>query len=72
MTSVLLVLTRDDLDGVARAACGPRQMINVSRLSGGSKKGAYRLFFDDDSTAVAYVWAESENYWPGSRRVYAR
>ena len=30
-------------------------------MRGGSKKGAYRLFLNDDSTAVAYVWAESEN-----------
>jgi Phosphotransferase enzyme family len=59
------VLTRDDLDGVAGAALGPRRLVRVTRLSGGSKKGAYRLFLDDDSTAIAYVWAESENYWPG-------
>ena len=39
--------------------------MGVSRLRGGSKKGAYRLLLDDDSTAIAYVWAESENYWPG-------
>jgi hypothetical protein len=61
----LEVLTRDDLSGVARAAFGSRQLVGVSRLRGGSKKGAYRLFLNDDSTAVAYVWAESENYWPG-------
>jgi hypothetical protein len=59
------VLTRDDLTGVARAAFGSRRLVGVSRLRGGSKKGAYRLFLDDESTAVAYVWAESENYWPG-------
>jgi len=59
------MLTRDDLSGVARAAFGSRRLVGVSRLRGGSKKGAYRLFLDDESTAVAYVWAESENYWPG-------
>lgn len=59
------MLTRDDLSGVARAAFGSRRLAGVSRLRGGSKKGAYRLFLDDESTAVAYVWAESENYWPG-------
>jgi hypothetical protein len=36
----------------------------VSRLTGGSKKDVYRLAFDDGFTAVAYLWAESENYWP--------
>ena len=50
----------------------PGDLVGVSRLRGGSKKGAYRLFLDDDSTAVAYVWAESENYWPGHGRIYAR
>jgi phosphotransferase family enzyme len=59
------VLTRDDLTGLAGAAFGSRRLVGVSRLRGGSKKGAYRLFLDDESTAVAYVWAESENYWPG-------
>jgi hypothetical protein len=59
------VLTTDDLSGVARAAFGSRRLVSVSWLRGGSKKGAYRLFLDDDSTAIAYVWAESENYWPG-------
>ena len=38
----------------------------MSRLAGGSKKGAYRLAFDDDFTAVAYLWAGSENYWPAA------
>jgi hypothetical protein len=60
------VLTRDDLAGVAGAAFGSRRLVGVSRLRGGSKKGAYRLFLDDESTAVAYVWAQSENYWPGA------
>ena len=59
------MLTTDDLSGVARAAFGSRRLAAVSRLRGGSKKGAYRLFLEDDATAIAYVWAESENYWPG-------
>ncbi|MFE3452769.1 phosphotransferase [Nonomuraea sp. NPDC059194] len=36
----------------------------AERLRGGSKKGVYRLTFDDGRTAVVYDWDESENYWP--------
>jgi phosphotransferase family enzyme len=59
------VVTRDHLAGVARAALGAEHRLNgVSRLRGGSKKGVYRLTFDDDSTAIAYIWDDAENYWP--------
>lgn len=54
-----------DLAGVVHAAFGNRRQIRrVDRLRGGSKKGVYRLTFDDASTAVSYVWDPSENYWP--------
>jgi tRNA A-37 threonylcarbamoyl transferase component Bud32 len=57
--------TCETLDGLARAAAGGgRRLTGVSRLAGGSKKGAYRLAFDDGFTAVAYLWAGNENYWP--------
>ncbi|PAZ11634.1 aminoglycoside phosphotransferase [Streptomyces sp. SA15] len=57
-------LTRDDLAPLARAATGPhRTLAGVARLRGGSKKGVYRLTFDDDTTAVAYVWSADEDYW---------
>jgi hypothetical protein len=57
-------LTRDDLAPLARAATGPhRSLVGVARLRGGSKKGVYRLTFDDDTTAVAYVWSADEDYW---------
>ncbi|GAX51104.1 phosphotransferase family protein [Streptomyces olivochromogenes] len=57
-------LTRDELAPLARAALGPaRTLTAVTRLRGGSKKGAYRLFLDDGSTAVAYVWDPAEDYW---------
>jgi Phosphotransferase enzyme family len=69
MTSVLRVVTRDDLDGVARAAFPARRLVGVSRVRGGTKKGVYRLFLDDDRTAIAYVWADEENYWPGGHAV---
>ncbi|MER5651486.1 phosphotransferase [Streptomyces sp. NPDC002131] len=67
MDAVRRVVTRDDLDAVARAVFGNgRRLRGVSRLRGGSKKGVYRLDLDDDSTAVVYIWDASENYWPAT------
>ncbi|MGH3378165.1 MAG: phosphotransferase family protein [Actinoallomurus sp.] len=58
----------DHLAGAAHAALGTEhRLIGVSRLRGGSKKGVYRLTFDDDSTAIAYIWDDTENYWPTAR-----
>jgi len=37
---------------------------DVLRLTGGSKKGVYRVTLDDFSTAVVYRWHRDENYWP--------
>jgi hypothetical protein len=51
-----------ELAPLVRAAVG-RDLTAVERLAGGSKKGVYRLFFDD-SSAVAYVWSAEENFWP--------
>ncbi|MEU6147017.1 phosphotransferase [Streptomyces sp. NPDC047081] len=62
MTAARKHLTRDDLAPLARAATG-RTLATVTRLRGGSKKGAYRLALDDDTTAVAYVWSPDEDYW---------
>ena len=60
-------VTRDDLAGVARAALGRgRTLAGVDRLAGGSRKGVYRLTIDDGTTAIAYLWDESENYWPAA------
>jgi aminoglycoside phosphotransferase (APT) family kinase protein len=56
-------LTRADLAALARAASG-RDLAAVDRLRGGTKKGVYRLTFDDATTAVGYVWSAAENYWP--------
>lgn len=48
-----------------RTAFGPdRRILDSSRLRGGTKKGVYRLTLDDDTTAIAYVWDESEDFWP--------
>ena len=63
------VATRETLEDLARAAAGRgRRLAGVTRLAGGSKKGAYRLAFGDGFTAVAYLWAEHENYWPSGDR----
>ena len=59
------LLTRDQLAGAVRAAFGDgRRLDAVERLAGGSRKGVYRLSLDDATTAIAYVWEDSENYWP--------
>lgn len=56
---------RGRLDAVVRAGLGTdRRVDEVIRLRGGSKKGVYRIAFDDRSTVVAYVWAAGENFWP--------
>ena len=56
---------QDQLTGLVRTAFGPARRLNrVVRLRGGSKKGVYRLIFDDESTAILYVWDAGENYWP--------
>lgn len=51
---------------VVRAYGGGRTLSKAERLRGGSKKGAYRLTFDDESSAILYVWNAAENYWPVS------
>jgi Phosphotransferase enzyme family len=58
-------VTRKQLAEAAEGALGGgRRLESVERLAGGTKKGVYRLGMDDATTAVAYVWDESENYWP--------
>ncbi|MGY3061840.1 hypothetical protein ACVWZD_006138 [Streptomyces sp. TE3672] len=58
-------VTRDQLAGAARAALGGgRRLEAVERLAGGTTKGVYRLTMDDATTAIAYLWEDSENYWP--------
>ncbi|WP_404818993.1 phosphotransferase family protein [Streptomyces phaeolivaceus] len=60
-------VARDLWAGAARAALGDgRRLEAVERLTGGTTKGVYRLTMDDATTAVAYVWDESENYWPAT------
>ncbi|MEV4662836.1 phosphotransferase [Micromonospora echinofusca] len=58
-------LTVDELRPVAWAAFGRgRTLLSVERLTGGTKKGVYRLTLDDGSTGIAYVWHRTEDYWP--------
>ncbi len=45
---------------------GHRRLVKVDRLRGGSKKGVYRATFDDEFSAVVYVWNAAEDYWPTS------
>jgi hypothetical protein len=58
-------VTREDLAGATRAALGSERRIReLTRLAGGTTKGVYRLAMDDGTTAIAYLWEDSENYWP--------
>jgi hypothetical protein len=58
-------VTRAGMAGAARAALGrDRALESIVRLAGGSRKGVYRLTMDDGATAIAYLWAPGENYWP--------
>jgi hypothetical protein len=58
-------VTREDLAEAARAALGSgRKIKEVTRLAGGTTKGVYRLAVDDGTTVIAYLWEDSENYWP--------
>jgi Phosphotransferase enzyme family len=58
-------VTREDLARVTRAAMGnERKVKKVARLAGGTSKGVYRLTTDDGATVIAYLWEDSENYWP--------
>ncbi|WP_329115350.1 phosphotransferase family protein [Streptomyces sp. NBC_01465] len=53
------------LAGLLSSVFGGRRGLDaVTRLRGGSKKGVYRLGFDDGFSAILYVWSAGENYWP--------
>lgn len=63
-------LRPDDVrDLVAEQFGTGRRLIALDRLTGGSKKGVYRLRLDDKTTVILYVWAAGENYWPPSPTV---
>lgn len=68
MTRVFL--RPDDVrDLVAEQLGAGRRLVALDRLAGGSKKGVYRLWLDDQATVILYVWAPGENYWPSSPAV---
>ncbi|MFB4269124.1 hypothetical protein [Nonomuraea sp. GTA35] len=47
---------------------GDRRLAHVERLTGGSKKGVYRLSFQDAGpTAMLYAWSGDEDYWDSAR-----
>jgi hypothetical protein len=55
---------RSQLTPLTQAAFGSqRRLLGVARLRGGSKKGVYRVTFDDESTAIVYIWDAAEDYW---------
>jgi Phosphotransferase enzyme family len=61
------VVGREQLAGVAAAALGERRrLVDVARVRGGTTKGVYRITFDDESTAIVYIWDDTENYWPAA------
>ncbi|MET8121958.1 phosphotransferase [Micromonospora sp. NPDC005291] len=63
-------LQPDDVsDLVAQQFGADRRLTALDRLTGGSKKGVYRLRLDDQTTVILYVWAANENYWPPSPTV---
>ncbi|MGA8116933.1 MAG: aminoglycoside phosphotransferase family protein [Actinocatenispora sp.] len=55
-----------DLAGLLAEHQPGRTLAGVTRLTGGSKKGVYRLTFDDGPTVILYAWNPDENYWPAS------
>ncbi|MFI6230154.1 phosphotransferase family protein [Micromonospora echinospora] len=58
-------LTTEDLRAVAGEAYG-RRLRSAQRLTGGTRKGVYRLTLDDGNTGIGYVWNDDENYWPSA------
>jgi hypothetical protein len=51
---------------LARAGLADHEVVGVSRLRRGSKKGVFRLACADGFSAVLYIWSHAEDYWPAS------
>ncbi len=63
-------LTIDDVTDLATEQFGSdRRVASLERLTGGTKKGVYRLGLDDGDSVILYVWAAGETYWPVSETV---
>ncbi|WP_301549453.1 hypothetical protein [Catellatospora citrea] len=43
-----------------RTSSAPTPAVALDRLTGGTKKGVYRLRLDDQTTTIAYVWLRRE------------
>lgn len=67
MTATRRFVTRDSVADLVRAHVGSdRRVVDVERFASGSKKGVYRLTFDDASSIALYVWHPDENFWPAA------
>jgi aminoglycoside phosphotransferase (APT) family kinase protein len=65
MSTERIFPARGDLAAVVTAGLGRgRRLDRVQRLRGGSKKGVYRLGLSTGDTVIAYIWGDTENYWP--------
>ncbi|QLQ34985.1 phosphotransferase family protein [Micromonospora robiginosa] len=63
-------LRPDDIRDLVRDRLGAdRRVATLDRLTGGTRKGVYRIGLDDGSTAILYVWSPRENYWPETEAV---
>ena len=70
MGVVRAFLRIEDLHELVTDVFGARRRPTaLTRLTGGTKKGVYRLELDDRTTAIVYVWSADENYWPASSAV---
>ncbi|WP_089155571.1 phosphotransferase family protein [Micromonospora sp. NBS 11-29] len=68
MTRVFL--RPDDVRDLVRDRLGTdRRVTALDRLTGGTRKGVYRIELDDGTTVVLYVWSPRENYWPEAETV---
>lgn len=68
MTAARARLTPDDVRPLVREALGrARRAVGVERLTGGSRKGTYRVALDDGTTVVVHAWTAGEDYWPEPR-----
>jgi hypothetical protein len=64
LPAVRVPADRSKLAPLMQAAFGgQRHLVDVTRLRGASKKGVYRARFEDESTAIVYIWDAAEDYW---------
>ncbi|MFI5836271.1 phosphotransferase family protein [Micromonospora sp. NPDC051300] len=65
-----IFLRPDDVRDLVRDRLGAdRRVTALDRLTGGTRKGVYRIGLDDFSTVILYVWSPRENYWPEAETV---